>query len=359
MTKEVIIDGSMGEGGGQILRTTIGLAAVLGIPVKIVNIRAKRSRPGLQRQHLTAVKAVATICNAKVKGAYLGSMTLEFIPSELRGGRFRFDIGTAGSISLVIQALMPVLFFVPNPIEIEIRGGTDVPWSPPIDYVRFVLAPLLRKLGLDINITLKRRGHYPRGGGIVTISVHDPPKIIKPIKAVERGDIKRIEGLSHCVKLPAHVSVRQAKAAEKIIRSQLPDVPVKISLEYYDPERDPHLGPGSGIVLWAITDESIIGGDSLGAKGKPAEKVGEEAAKKLLEDLATGMAFDRHLSDMIIPLLALASGESLVGGAKLTLHAETNIELVKILVGSDTITLLKGESDKPFILRVKGVALSK
>jgi len=135
----IVIDGSIGEGGGQILRTALGLATVLGKAVKIVNIRAKRRNPGLQRQHLTAVKALAAISNAKVEGAYIGSTELYFVPRELRGGEFRFDIGTAGSVTLVFQALLPVLPFLPKKSIIEIRGGTDVPWRLPIDYVRYVL----------------------------------------------------------------------------------------------------------------------------------------------------------------------------------------------------------------------------
>ncbi len=358
MTKEIVVDGSIGEGGGQILRTTIALAAVLGKPVKIINIRAKRSNPGLQRQHITSVKAVAALANARVEGLSLGSMTLRFIPRGLRGGRYMFDIGTAGSVTLVLQALLPVLAFVPEPVEITVRGGTDVPWSPPIDYVRFVLTRLLEKFGLRIDVELKRRGHYPRGGGLVVFRVEDPPGRLKPVDLVERGSIKAVEGLSHAVRLPSHVAIRQAKSAEKVLKSRLQNVPVHVDVEYYEPGRDPHLGPGSGVVLWAITENSVLGGDALGAKGKPAERVGEEAALKLLEDLGTGMALDRHASDMLIPFAALADGVSRLGGAKLTLHAITNIEVVKMLVDGVEVEV-EGEKDKPFKAIVKGIGLQR
>ncbi|HDJ94933.1 MAG TPA: RNA 3'-phosphate cyclase, partial [Acidilobales archaeon] len=162
----LIIDGSFGEGGGQILRTTIALSSLLLKPVRIINIRAKRRNPGLQMQHITAVKVLTTLTNASVKGLYKGSMVLEFIPKERRCGSFEFNIGTAGSISLVLQASLPVMLFAPGEVKLRIRGGTDVSWSPPIDYIKNVLVPILGKMGAHVEIKVLRRGHYPKGGGI-------------------------------------------------------------------------------------------------------------------------------------------------------------------------------------------------
>ena len=355
--REVVIDGSMGEGGGQILRTSVALAAVLGVRLRIYNIRAKRKNPGLQRQHMTAIKAVALLSNAKVEGLRLGSTSLVFEPRGLRGGRFRLDIGTAGSVTLVLQAVLPVAAYAPEPVELEIRGGTDVPWSPPVDYVRFVLRPLLEKFGYSFDLQLKKRGHYPKGGGVVVFRVDEPPGELRAVELVERGTILAIRGLSHCVRLPSHVAERQARAAETLLRRKYPDVPVKIDLEYYPPGRDPHLGPGSGIVVWAETERSILGGDSLGAKGKRAEVVGEEAARKLIEDLETGKALDRHASDMLIPFAALARGTSRLGGARLTLHAYTNLLVVEKLTG--VRYKLEGEQDKPFTLTIEGIGLQR
>jgi len=363
-SNEVVVDGSIGEGGGQILRTTLALATVLGKRVKIVNIRARRPRPGLQRQHLTAVKAVATISNARVEGLHLGSTTLVFEPKGLRGGNFYFDIGTAGSVTLVLQALLPILPFVPDPVRIRVRGGTDVPWSPPIDYVRHVLSRLLECFGFTITVILRRRGHYPRGGGEIEVVMETPPGRLKPVELVDRGSIKAIEGISHCVKLPKHVAERQARAATQTLKEGLrrlraSNTPISIELEWYEKERDPHLGPGSGVVVWALCENSVLGGDSLGAKGKPAEIVGREAAQNLLEDLVTGKALDRHASDMLIPFAALADGVSVLGGAKLTLHAYTNIEVVKRLVPEASIEFVEGgKLEKPFTVRVRGVGLS-
>jgi len=356
----IVIDGSMGEGGGQILRTALSVAALLGREVRIVNIRAKRPRPGLQRQHLVSVKAVAALSNASVDGLRLGSTEIVFRPKGIKGGKFRFDIGTAGSVTLVMQAILPILAFAPEPVIVEIRGGTDVPWSPPIDYMRFVFARIVEKFGFSYRIILKRRGHYPRGGGIVILEVSNPPRRLQGVELSERGGINAIEGLSHAVRLPQHVALRQARSAESFLRSKLGNVPINISVELYEPSRDPHLGPGSGIVVWAYTDNSILGGDSLGAKGKKAEIVGEEAARKLYEDLLTGKALDRHASDMSIVYAVLACGDSILGGSRLTMHAWTNIELLKKLVPSTSIEFVEGgELDKPFIVHVKGICLKK
>ncbi len=346
----ITIDGSLGEGGGQILRTSLALSAVLGKPVRIVNIRARRKNPGLQRQHLTGVMALARLAKAHVKGAEIGSTQLEFWPRGLEGGEYEFNIGTAGSVTLVFQALMPVLAFLPKPTRITVQGGTDVPWSPTIDYLRHVVAYHLEAMGLKVEIELHQRGHYPKGGGRVTYTVGDPPGKLKPLYLPERGSLIRIEGISHAYRLPRHVAERQASSARHVLEKAIgKNIQVAIRVEH-EPTRG--LGPGSGITLWAITEKSILGSDSLGARGKPAEKVGGEAARTLVEDLATGASLDRHMSDMVIPLLALAEGESKVRGARLTLHARTNIEVVKILMQDVSINL-EGEADKPFLLTTR------
>ncbi len=349
----IIIDGSFGEGGGQILRTSIALSSILLKPVKIINIRAKRKPPGLKRQHMTAIKILATLTNAEVRGLELGSTIVEFIPKTRRGGHFSFDIGTAGSISLVLQAALPVMLYASDNVSITIRGGTDVPWSPPIDYVKNVLIPFLNEMGAKINIAVKRRGHYPKGGGIVNVEV-EPIKKLQPLKKPSRGNVLSIYGLSHAVRLPSHVAIRQAKAATLVLE-RYGYKNIKIDTEFYEKNKDPHLGPGSGIVLWAKTEYSILGADALGARGKPAEKVGEEAALKLINDLSTNAALDTHMSDMIIPFLAIADGTSEVTGANLTMHAYTNIEVVKKFI--DTEVYLKGKINEPFKLRIKGIGL--
>jgi len=351
----MVIDGSFGEGGGQILRTTLALATVLQKPVKIINIRAKRSNPGLQPQHLTVVRALAEISDAEIDGAFKGSRTLVFKPRDLKGGNYVFNIGTAGSISLVLQALLPVLSFADRPSTVEIIGGTDVPWSPPIDYIKHVMIPLLSRLGVKVlEIKVIRRGHYPRGGGRVKVIIA-PVKVLNAINLTNFGKIIEVRGISHAVKLPCHVAKRQARAASEFIRERLKIEPT-IDIECYEPSKDPHLGPGSGIVVWAKGEHSIMSGDSLGAKGKRAEIVGKEAAMKLIEDLSSNTALDRHMSDIIIPYLALAHGTSRITGAKLTLHTYTNIHVVSKISGAEIN--YEGDLNKPFKVVVKGIGLS-
>ena len=350
------IDGSYGEGGGQILRTAIALSAVTGKPVKVYNIRAKRPKPGLQAQHLTGVKAVAMITKADVKGLQIGSMEVVFHPKVIQPGKYTFDVGTAGSISLVLQSLLPALAFAPAPVELEITGGTDVSWSPPIDYMRNVFIPMVGKMGYRIDMKTLRRGHYPKGGGKVVVRA-EPVERLKPVELIEQGSVIKISGISHCVRLPKHVASRQAMAAKQVLQAKgFKDV--ELLEEYYPPEKDPHLGPGSGIVLWAHTSaNTIIGADALGSPGKPAEKVGEEAATKLIEEISSGAAVDSHMGDMLIPYIALASGFSKIKVSKLTLHAQTAIAVVEKFL--DVSFKVDGELEKTSTISVCGVGFTK
>ncbi len=348
----IVIDGSMGEGGGQILRTSIALSALTMTPIKIVNIRAKRRNPGLARQHVTVVKVIKALTNADVRGLALRSKTLDFYPRKRVSGSFKFDVGTAGSIPLILQAILPVMALAPGPINLTIIGGTDVPMSPPIDYIINVFLRYLNKMGYYPSISIVRRGHYPRGGGIVQV-VSKPIEKLTPLNLIRRGRVVEIRGRSHCVKLPSHVAERQASSASRILR-EAGYRNISIDVEYYPPEKDPHLGPGSGIVLWALTsNESVLGADALGARGKPAEVVGREAATKLLEELKSEQALDSHLGDMIIPFLAIADGMSIVGTSKLTLHTITNIEVVRLILGVKVE--VTGSLGEPGIIKVEGL----
>ena len=351
----IIIDGSYGEGGGQILRTSIALSSLLQQPVKVINIRAKRSNPGLRRQHMTAVEILAKITDAEVEGLTLGSKELTFIPRARRGGEYFFDVGTAGSVPLVIQAILPVLAFARSRSKVTIRGGTDVRWSPPIDYIRLVFLELLETMGVNAHIEVSRRGHYPRGGGVVTVTV-EPVGKLSPVDLTEPGRVLTIRGVSHCVRLPRHVAERQASAAVDLLRREGVTADIDIKVEWYPPDDDPHLGPGSGIVLAAVTERSILGGDSLGERGKPAETVGREAAKKLLLELKSGRALDMHMSDMILPYIAVAEGVSTVSGSKLTMHAYTNMYVIEKIAGVK-FELIEGEIGSPFKVRVRGLGI--
>ena len=328
------IDGSYGEGGGQILRTAVSLSAVTMKPVRILNIRAGRPSPGLKKQHIAGIRVTGMLVNAEIEGLEVGSTEVVFKPRERVSGRFSYDVGTAGSISLVLQAVLPPAVLASEPVIIDLKGGTDVAWSPPIDFIKNVFVPFLKMMGANVHIDIKRRGHYPRGGGRVVCTVV-PTSGIRPLKHIEFGAVTQIEGISHCVRLPSHIAKRQAIAARDVIQREI-HVEPNIVLETYMRENDPHRGPGSGIVLWAVSDTGArVGADSLGERGKPAETVGQEAARKLVSEVSTGMAVDSHVSDMLVPYLALAEGDSVIGITKVTSHLETNVWVAGNILGTE------------------------
>lgn len=346
------IDGSSGEGGGQILRSALCMAGILQKEVRIFNIRAGRPEPGLKAQHLTGAKAIATMCNASINGLEIGSAELAFRPGRIRGGSFQFDVGTAGSITLVLQALMPLFQFAPEQTNVEINGGTDVKWSPPIDYLRLVTLPILERMGFAMSLTVVKRGHYPKGGGMVKVISH-PSGPLKPLDGQEPGRVNAIDGVSHAVKLPRHVAERQAADATKIICAKgLPRPTTEIEFS----ENSSHLGAGSGIVLRARTENSaIIGGDSLGERGVPAEEVGRNCALVLVEEIESQTFLDRHMGDIVVPYLALAAGVSNVSVSRITQHVLTNIAVAEKVAGVQFDHV--GDVGKPGSLRVTGIGL--
>jgi len=318
------IDGSEGEGGGAMVRVAIALSAVTGKGIRIFNIRARRSNPGLRAQHLTGINAVAELCNAEVRGAEISSKEIEFKPDRIQSKKINIDIGTAGSITLVLQALMVPAIFAEDKVRIKITGGTDVRWSPPIDYLRFVTMPILQRFGCNGRIELLRRGYYPKGGGKV-IAEFSPSKL-KPIEIPEPGRILSAGGISHAHQNleKALVARRQARAARPLIYNRLSNLGINsdiiINQEYCNT-----LSYGSGLTLWIKTENSVIGSDSLGERGKPAERVGQEAAENLLRELDSGAPLDRWMADQIVPYLALAGGAA--RASEITEHTRTNVML--------------------------------
>ncbi len=282
----ITIDGSYGEGGGQIIRTAVSLAALTMQPLRITNIRAKRPNPGLRKQHIAGIELAGRLVDARVRGLEVGSTEVEFEPRMKRSGSHTYDIGTAGSISLVLQAVLLAVVLAPEPVELKVIGGTDVAWSPPVDYLREVFCRALVRLGPVVDILQVRRGHYPRGGGEVICRV-TPSEEIRSIDGIRFGVLSGVWGISHCVRLPAHIALRQANAAEETLRDAGVNQ-IHISVETYPKEEDKNRGPGSGIVLWAESNKGFrIGADVLGKKGTPAEVVGTNAASQLLKELET------------------------------------------------------------------------
>ena len=307
------IDGSYGEGGGQIVRTSVALSAVTGKSVLIKKIRQGRPKPGLAAQHAQAIRALGQICNAEIKGAEPGSSEVLFCPQEICGGSRRVEIGTAGSVTLLMQCLLPALLHAEKRTSLQVQGGTDVQWSPSVDYFRNVFLPALSFFGGRAGLQLLRRGYYPRGQGEVLLEVE--PSHLKPAHISYEPfnpAQNRIMGISHCSNLPQHVAERQAASA--IERLQEAGYEAEILQE-----TGRLASTGSGITLWTAGK----GASSLGERGHPAEKVGRRAAEEMIQELASPAAVDAHLADQLIPYLALAGGSYSV--REISRHTKTNI----------------------------------
>lgn len=344
------IDGSMMEGGGQLLRMAISYSAILSEPVKVTNIRANRTKPGLQPQHLTTLKAAAQITDAKIQGVSIGSTEITFKPEAIHGGEYKFNIGTAGSISLLLQCLNPILIFADKPSLLSVIGGTAVNWSPPIPFLEHVIYPALAVMDANLLIEVKRHGFYPRGGGevkqLVSSSGYFSP--FKPGKITVNG----IKGISLCGLLPEHVAERQAAS----VRKRLSEIRIKpdITSMLVDPEP---VSPGSCLVIWFDGDNIFMGSDSVGTRGRLAEEVGDEAAKKIIREYRTTAHVDRHTGDHLILPASLADGESVFKVSELTLHTLTALEVAKIFTQAK-ITV-RGNEGEPGTIRIDGIGLER
>lgn len=316
------IDGSHGEGGGQIVRTATALSALTGKEVRIGNIRANRSTPGLRPQHVKGIEALAELCDADLEGVEVRSQKVTFRPGEIKPKDLKIDIGTAGSVTLLLQSLMPPLMKCDEEVVIEIKGGTDVKWSPPVDYTRSVLLPLLQNHGYDASLEVKRRGFYPKGGGNVVFRFKGSD--MKEFDLVEREEIQGIEGVSYASEhlRDADVADRQAGAARKALQEEFELTP-EIKADYCDTRC-----PGSGLQIRLKTENSVIGGNALGEKGKPSEKVGKEAAEDLIRN-STGVV-DRYAADQILPFMAVSGG--MIRTSEVTEHCRTNVDIIEKLL---------------------------
>jgi len=310
------IDGSIG--GGQILRTAVGLSALTLKPFRIINIRKNRSNPGLKPQHLAGVKVGAELCGAEVRGTKIGSTKLEFVPKSHDFSDKKVDIGTAGSVQLLLQTITPVLIFSDKPVTLKTKGGTAGLGAPTVEYTKFVFFPMLSKLGFSLpEVRILKQGFYPRGGGLVNVKFF-PTKQLKSIKLIECGEVKNIHGFSIAGRLPESVANRQANAAKKVLL----DNGFNGVIEFSKVET---LSAGTSITIFSKCQNTILGADEIGIIGKRAEKVGEDAATSLVSSINSGNAFDKCMSDQIIPYIALAKGRSEITVEDLNDHVMTNI----------------------------------
>lgn len=291
----------------------MSLSAVTGENVRITNIRKNRPKPGLKPQHVKAIETAALLCGANVVGLSIGSTEITFSPLELRGGKYNIDIGTAGSISLLLQCVMPVAACAPDDIELTITGGTDVAWSPPIDYLKHITARALSKMGYECEIELLARGYYPKGGG--RVRAHLKPAELKGFDFTSENGNGMVCGISHCSNLPQHVAERQADSAAALVERS--GYECEINTECVACR-----STGSGISLW----RGLLGASALGKRGLPAEKVGKNAAKEMIEELRFGACVDIHLADQLIPYMGLCkSGFGAYTVRELSQHTLTNI----------------------------------
>jgi len=334
----VVIDGSYGEGGGQVLRTSLALSALLGQPVRIERIRMGRKNPGLAPQHLTAVKAVAQVCAARVDGAEPGSQTLTFTPqSPPQAGNYFFDVaqsaqgGSAGATSLIFQAVALPLALATGGSRLTLKGGTHVPWSPPFHYLVGVWLPYLARLGISASLELRRWGFYPVGGGEMHAVIQgvSSRERLAGLKEHSRGELVRVSILSASARLPAHIRERQARrAVQRLeaagIRCQTPEV-----------VDAPSPGTGTAVFLLAEYASGLAGFTGLGARGKPSEAVADEAVDAFLTHHRSGEPIDPHLADQLILPLALSAQPSVFTTSQVSQHLLTNAWVVQQFLAVD------------------------
>lgn len=313
------IDGSFGEGGGQILRTSLAMSALTRTPLRIMNIRANRRKPGLMRQHLTCVKAAAQISGAGVKGDQLNSQEIVFEPQALQGGSYEFAIGTAGSTMLVLQTVLPALLLAKAPSQIVLSGGTHNDLAPSADFIKRAFLPLLEQMGCEVNMQLKRYGFFPAGGGIVELNV-------SPIARWSALDLMR-PGKT----LSTSAEVLLSRVPDNVGRRELKALSRKLQLE---PEqtriqqiRDSS-GPGNTLSVFMEREHLTEVFTGYGALGKPAEVVAKQVIGRVRSYLKSGAAVGLHLADQLMLPMALA-GRGRFSTLRPSLHSQTNIEIIR------------------------------
>ncbi len=343
------IDGSHGSGGGQVLRSSLALSALTQKSFSLKNIRAGRKNPGLAAQHLTCVNAVTELTNARVQGAELGSTKLVFEPQGFAAGAHEFDCGTAGSVTLVLQALLPAFAFAGKKTSVKLSGGTAVAWSPPVNYFQRVLLPTLTRMNLNASLEVKKWGWYPKGGGVIEVKVK-PVSYLKAVELIERGALERASAEVVCSNLPAHVSERMKIHALRLASEK--------KLENFKANvfQAPSVGQGAEFFLLVEHANALAGFSALGERGKPAEKLVEEAFAAFEGFEKSGACIDEHLGDQLIPFLALARGETRLR-ALLTRHLLTNAWVCEQFL--ETKFVIQGKENEVGLVSVKGVDFKK
>ncbi len=312
------IDGSSGEGGGQVVRTSLTLAMATASPIKIRNVRARRSKPGLRAQHLAAVHAAAAICGARIEGAAIASTALTFVPGVLRPGHYEIDVGTAGSTMLVLQTILPALSLCSAPSQILLRGGTHNPRAPTFEFIQQAYLPLLARLGYKAAVSLERHGFYPRGGGVVRASI-EPLRRRNPLDLLARGPVESRTARVLISRLPSHIAQREIE----VLRSRLG---LREDACGVDTVTAPSAGNALHVCVDSVNVSTVFCG--FGIRGVPAETVAGRVADEVERYVAAEVALDSHLADQILVPLALAAGGRFSTPTP-SGHTETNAAVIK------------------------------
>ncbi|MBS3169397.1 RNA 3'-terminal phosphate cyclase [Candidatus Woesearchaeota archaeon] len=334
----ITINGSQGEGGGAIVRVALALSTFTGQEFKVTEIRAGRPQPGLKAQHLAAIKALKKICNAETNEVQLGSRELWYKPGKIKAGKYEFDIGTAGSITLFLQAIILPCLFAPKKMTLIVKGGTSGKWQASVDYLQSVLLPQLKRFVEKIELKILKRGYYPEGGGEIVLEIvpkvdnEEIEKNVPTIRLMEQGILEQIKGIINLSSEleEQRVGQRIRQAAEMELRRY--HVPIDLRVEYTSSK-----SIGGEVVLWALYSSKndperinpvILGGDALLEKGKRSEDVAKEAAAELKEEIESGAAVDHHLADQLITFMALLPG-SVMKVREVSSHTRTNMDVVE------------------------------
>jgi len=331
MADLIEIDGSRGEGGGQIVRSSLALAAVTGRPVRIDKIRAGREKPGLMRQHLTAALAVAEICGGKLEGARVGARSITFYPGTLRPGDYQFSVGTAGSATLVLQTVLPALLTASGPSRLIVEGGTHNPWAPPFDFLAKAYLPLVNRMGPRVEARLDRYGFYPAGGGRIEVTV-EPSRALRGFDLTERGEVVGRAGLA----VVSNLSLSIAERERNTLLSRLGWSPDRVEAREVEAQ-----GPGNYVCVEICSEHVADVFSGFGRVGVSAEAVAAATAQEVCEYLASGAAVGSYLADQLLLPLGLSAfapeagscGGGAFSTAPLTRHSETHIELLEQFLG--------------------------
>lgn len=314
------IDGSRGEGGGQMVRTTVAMSTVTGMPVHLTRIRENRPTNGLSRQHVAAVNAVAQMAGSQVEGCKIGSGDLYFVPGDDQVYNLDINISSAGSISLVLQAMLLAARNHTQKLSVDICGGTNVMWAPPIDYYQTLLFPMMRRMRIEADAKIVERGFYPQGGGRVIASL-DPIGRIAPIVQESLGELIGVRGVCFCQRLSDWVPQEMIKSCKEALK---PHFDVEIDLQ-----RTEGSSQGAGLVLVAEYENGMIGSNALSSRGHPPDKCGKDAANDLLMEIESGATMDVHTADQLLPYMAMSEDVSSFSVSRISKHLLSQMDTLE------------------------------